>query len=534
MKLTAEQQQVVKTITGPVLVVAGPGSGKTATVVARVHYLVQQHQVKPVHILVISFTNKSAAEIKHRLADVHPWVGTFHALAWQILHTTKHLLLEHEQRIIVAQLIQQNPVWNISMRTALQTLTRERADRSRTPSALTKAYQAVLAEQSAIDFDEVLLQAVALLEHNADLRQHYQTLWQYVMVDEMQDTNPIQNELLGLFINQSANLCVIGDPDQAIYGFRGATIDHLLNFSKQYPASQQLTLSNNYRSSATIVQAAAGLIAHNQDRFIQHSKAIQPAGSLITVIQPAAITATIEQLIGGSSHQQIDQHHQLGNVDQSYSFGDMAIIVRFNYLGRQLQKKLTAAGLPHQLVGETNFFERLEIRTILEVLEKNITTDSSLSQQLQQCVTAEQAHYSIVQQQRLEQLLTLAMSYNDLPADVAYQQLHDQAALSRNEDYWNQQRDVITIITAHAAKGLEWPVVFIAGVEAGVFPAEPTEAERRLFYVAMTRAQQQLYLVSKADRPSIFLSELPDACLQHQLDQGSKKTKPTKPQLRLL
>lgn len=477
IQYNAQQQAAITAPLGPMMIVAGPGTGKTATIVGRIQYLIERAGIAPERILAISFTRKAAAELRKRVAMPAVTTTTIHALALQLIR-------------------EQQPEYLVTDET----------------------------------LEHLIIDCLTVLRAQPAYLKNVQARWQSVLVDEFQDVDAEQAELIDLLTAAHNNLCVIGDPDQSIYGFRGATRDVLLHFSERYPAAQTYFLQDNYRSQANIIDAATALIQHNQLRFSQITQATKPAGSQIqhtlapTAIHEAqAVLDRIQQAVGASDHLAIDRVGDVAAAHATratnYSFSDIAIIYRLNAVGDQIERVIAESGLPYHRIGQVGVFELLAVREFIQQLPNiALATTHTLAQQLPP--EFQTPHY--------DDFRALIESYDDLSAAAARRALLDHALIARPEDDWQAGHNALTLLTAHAAKGLEFPMVCMVGAEEGIFPYTEAaecdrEEERRLFYVAMTRAQNDLHIFSALQRllfgkihtreSSAFMHELPPTLL---------------------
>lgn len=656
MELNADQHRAVTTLEGPVLILAGPGSGKTLTLVGRILVLIKTHRVSPENILAITFTQKAAQEISKRLHSFLgenaqlPLVSTFHAFAFHWLKQQSALWPEAasfqvissaDQKRLVKELLKEKPELNWTPKEALQLLTQLKSRPPQDNSSVDlqalnflQAYQARLQERNALDFDDLLWRTLELFKQYPERLSKEHNPFRYILVDEAQDTNPIQAELLHHLSQAHRNLCLIGDPDQAIYGFRGASLETFLNFQTVYPETQVCHLEQNYRSSRILVKASQALIEKNGQRLPKkmwtshEDHARIHITSVSTAWQEASfILNTIEQLIGGSNSLHAQEVSRTAVSETAYHFNDIVVLYRLNAVGRFLENSFAKAGLPYQRVGEIGFFERREILDVLAFLktfsEAKITCDLEawerilktfvpqfgktkwdafqarvkegemphlilesliseapfverwkravemaatlpVSKQIRMILEKFElkSHYedgTSKGQRRYDHLLELinvAIRYDSLEPEHGRRELLQLALFARPEDHFNPHREAITLMSVHAAKGLEFPVVFVAGLEEGIFPYLPAEdfdgeapngfagwratclpagrrepllmeEERRLFYVAMTRAKERLYLSHSEERalfdtkekgiPSRFLSEIPEEFVERSM-----------------
>ncbi len=430
---------------------------------------------------------------------------------------------------------------------------------------LAPAYAAAKRERGALDFTDLLLLPLALLAGHADLRLAYQQRWPHVFVDEYQDVNVFQYLLLRLLVPPGGDLCAIGDSDQAIYGFRGADVRYFLRFRQDYPGAGQISLSRNYRSTRTIVQASAQVIARNSLRSERTlwSDIAGPAQLELSTLPTSAAEAEyvverIEALLGGISHYSVDSGRSGDGTGANLGFNDIAVLYRTHAVGEELQQAFARSGIPYQRAARKDVYLRPDVRKVLALLtraaegvqseagladlacgtqpsthtlsseELPATLDPFLTEIAHATPTAVlllAAHFAGVHEEALARppwtlLLSHAREASDLPA------LLRAINLDREPDLYDPRAARVALMTAHAAKGLEWEVVFLIGCEEGCFPhpAAPADEERRLFYVAMTRARRHLYLSYARShlqhgerserRPSLFLQDISPELLQ--------------------
>lgn len=503
MNLDENQRKAISAVRGPVCVSAGPGSGKTRVLVERIAHLIENEGVAPRAILAITFTTKAAREmserVKERLAQKDeelPRIGTFHAFCFEILK-------EHGRRI------------GISADFSVAGESEEKFDEKKQG-------------EEKLSFDDLLVRTLELLDTHPDVLGLCQEKFTHIMVDEYQDTSAPQARLLELLAARHGNLCVIGDPNQSIYGFRGAQPQHFYDFPQRYPSAAIISLQKNYRSGRHIVQASDALIGRKYDRGLR-SLWVEREEDLPIRITCAAsasqeafhIIKTIQELVGGTEYEYLSPERD----DALFHFSDIAVLYRLNAIGHSLEGSFTRASVPHVIVGAVSFFDHPEIREALAILrEAEASEKTALSQSIRG--TGEKRAASDGGGDRLRELVQIATAHDQLPFQDAREKLLAEAALSRAEDDWQRRQNAVTLMSVHAAKGLEFPVVFVAGAEEGLFPYlkkgegdERLQEERRLLYVAMTRAKDRLYISHSNERiifgkkivtmPSRFLSEIP-------------------------
>jgi DNA helicase-2/ATP-dependent DNA helicase PcrA len=623
--LNPVQREAVTHTTGPLLVVAGAGSGKTRVLTHRIAHLVQDQGVSPFEILAITFTNKAADEMKHRVAElVGPvaekmWVSTFHSACVRILRRDAGRLGFPSSFTIYdaadAQRLTGYVIRDLGLdakkfppRSVHATISaaknddvgplayQERATTifERKISDVYVEYQDRLLKAGAMDFDDLLVNTVELFRRFPEVLEHYQRRFRHVLVDEYQDTNRVQNELVLMLAAQSGDVCVVGDADQSIYRFRGADMRNIIEFEEAFPDVTVVLLEQNYRSSQTILDAANAVIANNLTRKPKELWTESGPGEAI-VRYHADDEADEAQWIA----RQIMHLHDAG-----HTWGDCAIFYRTNAQSRVVEEYLMRVGIPYKVVGGTRFYDRREVKDALayvkavvnpadEVSVKRVLNtpkrgvgDSSvgrldayarshgltffdaLNEAAAAGVTGRavkgieeflglveglepfaaegpatlietamsrsgyvaelEAEHSIEAEGRIENLAELVGAARDFGA---VDEFLEQISLVADTDELGDDDSSVVLMTLHSAKGLEYPVVFLIGLEDGVFPhlraiGEPDELEeeRRLAYVGITRARQRLYLThawarmlhggTQYNPPSRFLDEIPEALVQ--------------------
>ena len=637
-RLNPEQQAAATHTETPLAIVAGPGTGKTRTLTVRIAHLIETLNAPPTSILALTFTNRAAQEMRERLTDLlgaersrQITVGTFHQLGAGLLQEfgeavgipqTFAILDEDDRQLLLKRACPElsarelrSAAEAISARknglTAEPSAERPGADSRQTAQpaecppdasavvgsqppndAAWERYQAALAEAGALDFDDLILRAVQLLEAEAAILQTIQARFGWISVDEYQDVNGAQYRLLRLLAAGGANLCVIGDPDQAIYGFRGADHRYFLSFAEDFPGGQRLYLERNYRSAQAILDAATQVISRNPDHqatalianFAEQVK-LDVYRAPTDKAEAEYVVHQVEQMVGGVSHFSLDSGRvDEGGLPEDRAFGDFAVLYRLNAQAKLLEEAFDRSGIPYETIGGASLAEQKPIREILALLWLTLTPDSrvhwervllegkgalaaegvaelatrqrSQSQSVPRGQPAEwRAALSGVplpglqrgaQRERLAQTLDLVRAladsaaaplseriqaaaagwaklrggeYSDAEAE-RIERLQGRAAPLRNRlqdflttmalqsgtDLYDQRADRVTLMSLHASKGLEFPVVFIVGCEEGLLPYLPpnrtrdTDEERRLFYVGMTRAQRRLILTHAGRR----------------------------------
>ncbi|NOZ72622.1 MAG: UvrD-helicase domain-containing protein [Chloroflexi bacterium] len=558
--LNEQQRAAVLNVDRPLIIVAGPGAGKTRTLTTRIAYLIKEKGVPPSQILAITFTNKAANEMVERLEALvgkelvqEMTIKTFHALGAMLLrHYAEHLALP-ANFVILADEARQNllkrvaPELSVKERTrALEHISARKnqlrdqewhGDDEALPESLFTAYQTALAAAQALDFDDLVTLPVHLLETRSDVLSEVQTRFRWISVDEYQDINYAQYRLLRLLTGGGANLCVIGDPDQAIYGFRGADYRYFLQFEQDYPDALRLHLQQNYRSTQLILDAAQQVIAHNPDRaattlfseFVDDVK-LELYQAPTDKAEAEYVVHQIEQMVGGTSYFSLDS----GRVDDdtqtvSHSFNDFAVLYRLNTLSRPLIEAFARSGIPYQTAGQTPFWARADVKEVLawlwllenpqSAVHQQMVTKRTAVEELRSrlgTVTVAKLIEEVGQTLQLKEELRREMVGQAQGFGTDLRAFLEMTVLGSETDFYDPRADRVTLMTLHAAKGLEFPVVFIIACEEGLLPyvrAQETPdiaEERRLFYVGMTRAQRKLIL-THARRRFLFGRQLESA-----------------------
>lgn len=609
MALNEMQQLAVETTEGPLLILAGAGSGKTTVLVNRVQHIVESGLAQPWQVLAITFTNKAAGEIRERLERAigseanSIWAFTFHSCCARILrrfgerlgyssHFTiydtddQKRVMKHCQKSLglTDKIIHHKSILS-EISSAKDSLIDADEYKSMSANDYRKAkiadcyelYQKELLKSDAMDFDDIIFNTVKLLEENDDVRELYQKQFKYVMVDEYQDTSHAQYILVSLLAGGYKNICVVGDDDQSIYRFRGATIENILSFEQQYKNAKVIRLEQNYRSTQNILDSANAIIANNKNRKGKSLWTSAGAGEKIILN-----TVNSER---DESDFIVDEI--MKNVAHGKKMSDHAILYRMNAQSRNLEITLTKSGIPHKIIGGNRFFDRKEIKDIVSyfavinnpadnvrlqriinvpkrgigetmfanVLE--IATGLGISA-FEVCERSDEFQKTLRSAQKLmgfagmikhfQALLEEGMNLSDLLQEVLdetkyfdyldedpetaedrknniselssmfikYQEEDEEfdlssfledVALVSDIDSYNETDDAVVLMTLHSAKGLEFPIVFIPGMEEGIFPGnqsiysdEDLEEERRLAYVGVTRAKEKLYLINARQR----------------------------------
>lgn len=609
MALNEMQQLAVETTEGPLLILAGAGSGKTTVLVNRVQHIVESGLAQPWQVLAITFTNKAAGEIRERLEKAigseanSIWAFTFHSCCARILrrfgerlgyssHFTiydtddQKRVMKHCQKSLglTDKIIHHKSILS-EISSAKDSLIDVDEYKSMSANDYRKAkiadcyelYQKELLKSDAMDFDDIIFNTVKLLEENDDVRELYQKQFKYVMVDEYQDTSHAQYILVSLLAGGYKNICVVGDDDQSIYRFRGATIENILSFEQQYKNAKVIRLEQNYRSTQNILDGANAIIANNKNR----------KGKSLWTSAGAGEKIILNTVNSERDESDFIADEILKNVARGRKMSDHAILYRMNAQSRNLEITLTKSGIPHKIIGGNRFFDRKEIKDIVSyfavinnpadnvrlqriinvpkrgigetmfanVLE--IATGLGISA-FEVCERSDEFQKTLRSAQKLmgfagmikhfQALLEEGMSLSDLLQEVLdetkyfdyldedpetaedrknniselssmfikYQEEDEEfdlssfledVALVSDIDSYNETDDAVVLMTLHSAKGLEFPIVFIPGMEEGIFPGnqsiysdEDLEEERRLAYVGVTRAREKLYLINARQR----------------------------------
>jgi uncharacterized protein (TIGR00375 family) len=559
--LDNDQRAAAEIIEGPLLIVAGPGSGKTRTLTHRIAHLVAERGVVPESCLAITFTRRAAAEMRERLAQLAPGcanqipIHTFHSLALTILrehpdaaglHRGFRIASEPERIAALAETMNVTAVRAQRLLRAISLARRTPGPASPDLTEAMTAYRHALGLRNWIDFDDLIRLAVRTLATDPTLARLYRARFRSISVDEFQDVDEQQYRLVKLIAPPGANICAIGDRNQAIYGFRGADSSCFTRFQEDYRPAV-VALSRNYRSSGTIVSASAQIIAPGDhaiaavvrdmhERITIHASATERA-------EAEFVVATIERMLGGHSFFSLDSGRG-GGAQTNVSFADVAVLYRTEAQSEALCEALARSGIPFKTSTHAPLAEEPSCRALLADIDKDST--QPLGAQLRAAAEGLQGQ-DVIDAAALEaarqRLTALAgMCGYDLARFL------DAVALAGQADLWDAKADRVSLLTLHAAKGLEFTVVFIVGMEDGLLPlhwGEPDETtlaeERRLFYVGMTRARDRLILSRALRRrragrvreqaASPFLADIEQELVQFQRTQGPRK--PEDRQLRL-
>lgn len=583
------QQQAVKATEGPVLVLAGAGSGKTRVLTYKIAYLIAEKDIEPTNILGVTFTNKASGEMIERIQKLlnhepmtinhKPIMGTFHSICAKILRKSGHNIglslgfsiydevdsLDAIKEAMKNLNLATQKINPSAVRHTISSAKNELISEIEYPqyargyfqenvAKIYIEYQKILSTNQALDFDDLIMQTIKLFLTVPQVLSHYQTLFKYILVDEYQDTNAAQYQFIKLLAKAHRNLCVVGDFSQAIYGFRGADYRNMLKFEKDYPEAKVFNLEQNYRSTQVILDAAHCVISQNRTHPILKLWTEKKEGNKITVYEARS---EIDEAIFV-----LDQIKKL-NLPL-FSF---AVLYRTNAQSRSLEEVFLKAGIPYKLVGGVSFYERKEIKDVLAYLRLLQNPKDSVSKKRIEKIGKGRAQkfWELIDQPKIQKLSTLDLldailtntgylAYLDDGTEQGKLRIENVKELrSVAEQFPNlaqflenvsliqdrympegtmgeKTHNAVTLMTIHASKGLEFPVIFLVGLEEGLFPHARSmlnvvelEEERRLAYVAITRAKQHLFLSYARSRlyfgqrsnnlVSRFLSSIPEKLL---------------------
>ena len=636
------QQQAVFTTEGPLLILAGAGSGKTTVLVNRISYILRSGLCKPWQILAITFTNKAAGELKERICNAVPdggadiWAATFHSTCARILRRygdrigySSHFTVygTDEQKKLIKDILKQLNIDEkiLPAKSVLSEISKAK-DKMQTPQDMLKEaeydnrkasiakaydlYQTRLKTADTMDFDDMLSNTVLLFEQCPEILEYYQNQFKYIMVDEYQDTNRVQYKFISMLAEKYGNICVVGDDDQSIYKFRGATIENILSFENTFKGAKIIRLEQNYRSTQNILNAANEVISNNTMRKGKTLWTENAVGDKIEVH-----TSDTEREEASFIAKTI-----LDGVAEGRKFSDYAVLYRMNAQSNAIEQALSRSGIPHRLIGGHRFYDREEIRDmvaylqvinnphddvrisrIINVPKRGIGTTtvshaadiaasvgesiysvisnaedypqlSRAASKLKEFVSlidglidAEQSgDYSLaelynlviehtdyenylrtekenpdVRIENIEELSSNIIKFEeDYGEDATLSAFLEEISLQTDIDNYDSEADTVVMMTMHSAKGLEFPVVFIAGMEDSIFPSiasmmnpEELNEERRLAYVGITRAKEKLYLTKTRSRmlfgstthnkASRFINEIPENLIEFTGDRHS-------------
>ncbi|WP_066547146.1 UvrD-helicase domain-containing protein [Clostridium sp. AT4] len=634
--LNPMQKEAVLHTEGPLLILAGAGSGKTRVLTHRIAYLIEEKEVNPWNILAITFTNKAAGEMRERVDSLvgfgaeNIWVSTFHSTCVRILrryiehlgYTTSFSIYDSDdQKTLMKQVFKtldidtkqykERSVLGIISSVKDKLISPEefllnagQDFRQKKVGEIYREYQNQLKKNNALDFDDLIVKTVELFQNDSQILDYYQERFRYIMVDEYQDTNTAQFKLISLLASKYGNLCVVGDDDQSIYRFRGADIENILSFEQTFPGARVIKLEQNYRSTQNILDAANGVIRHNRGR---KEKSLWTANG------------TGDEILFKQFDDARDEADYIARQirDSEFSYQDQAVLYRTNAQSRLLEERCIFYNVPYRLVGGVNFYQRKEIKDILAYLktvangvddlsvlriinvpkrgigatsmgrvtmfasEHGMSLYSALREarmvpglgkavekigrfiSQMECfrAMAQSEEYSIqdlieaileetgyeeelkaegeieaeTRMENIQELINKAAAYEEDSQHPSLDEFLEQVALVADIDNVDSSEDRVTLMTLHSAKGLEFPKVYLAGMEDGLFPGmmavssdDPTdmEEERRLCYVGITRAKKELVITAARKRmthgetryckPSRFVEEIPAELLKEE------------------
>lgn len=625
------QIKAVETTEGPLLIVAGAGTGKTRVITHRILNLIRKG-VAPHSILAITFTNKAATEMRERVGILlsedkglnipismteRPFMSTFHALGVHIIKENAHLLglTRHftifdrgDSKRAIKESMEQSSIdpKKFDPGTVLNMISRAKGDgigrlayldhakgfMEEMVAGIWEKYDAILFKEKALDFDDLLLKTADLLAKHETVRKHYAEVWKYIHVDEYQDTNRVQYKIVSYLAQTHHNLCVVGDADQNIYSWRGATIENILNFEKDYPDATVITLEKNYRSTKNILAAANNVIEKNR---------LRKKKTLFTDNDPG------EKISLNVSYTEADEARNIADaakalMEKGTEARSIAVLYRTNFQSRVLEESFIKKNVPYQMIG-VRFFERKEVKDVLSYIRASLNRSSwndigrvinvptrgigkatiakvmsekeellppamrvklanfwklleDIKKEIMEKKPSEAVKF-VIQESGIEralqggnaddeekllnirELVTVASGYDHLAPQEGMEAFLMNAALATDQDELKKDHDAVKLMTVHASKGLEFDHVFIAGMEQDLFPFKhmqdedindaEEEEERRLFYVAITRAKKQVHLsytiirsiygAQKVNTPSEFIDDIEKNLIEEQVPE---------------
>ena len=634
-QLNDSQKAAVKAVDKPVLIFAGAGSGKTRVLTHKIAFLIKEDIVKAEEILAVTFTNKAAEVMKQRVTKLMKNkvqeinIGTFHSICARILRneisklgfSKDFAIYDRTDQISLLKLIlaEENIPKNILMPKTVRNKISYFKSQLINPNHAMKAvktaqdksiidvytsYNNLLKENNAVDFDDLLNFPLDIFNNHPRILNKYQKLWKYILVDEYQDTNKAQFLLVKMLAEKHRNICVVGDDDQSIYGWRGADIRNILDFEKDFPECETYTLENNYRSTNQILHAAQSVVRNNSDRVDKDLLSVNGEGDLIGVIE---------------THDEMEEADAVINALEKEikmkkrTFNDFSVLYRTNSQSRALEDSFRRSAIPYKIIGGTRFYERKEVKDVLGYLRLIVNLKDTISlrrvinfpprgiglKTVDKCfiqsvkdnkklfdvlknpepmkIRGKQgdsliAFYKLIKKynellpklnaselaralveevgilkfykrqdniednERYNNVLEILNSIDEIVERKSNASINDfleEVSLLTDIDEWNNDDNFVTMMTVHSSKGLEFPVVFLTGLEDGLFPLsialnekEIMEEERRLFYVALTRSQDMVYLLYATDRRrsgsdswggivSRFVKEIPEVYLEN-------------------
>ena len=565
--LDSDQRRAAEMIAGPLLIVAGPGSGKTRTLTHRIAHLIRNHHVRPEHCLAITFTRRAADEMRERLHRLLPAVAdtiplfTFHALGMSVLQehwnaaglqrgfrvasdAERQRLLRETLGVSARQARRLLSAISVAKRTGQPPAEARQAD-------IYRRYQQELDARNLVDFDDLIGRTIQVFESDTGLRDAYRAQYQWVCVDEYQDVDEQQVRLIKLLVPPDGNICAIGDPDQAIYRFRGADVRLFAQFTTDFPGARVVRLARNYRSDSNIVHLSSQVIAPSGSEQ-KSTPVLADTPSLITLHEARTekaeaefVVHAIEALLGGHSFFSIDSGRSQDAEDRAVSFSDIAVLYRTEAQAEAVVEALHRSGMPFQKHAHTRLLDHPGVALLIDTLREQPGAGTLVARLEAACEKAEATGAGEETRAALELLQPVARECGD---DL--DRFLSTLALETQVDTWDPRADRISLLTLHAAKGLEFPVVFIVGCEDGILPltwgkaeAADLEEERRLFYVGVTRAKTKLYLCHAQKRrwrgtvqamsASPYLADIEEHLLERRRSQLSGRGKKKADQLEL-
>lgn len=643
-ELNTRQKEAVETMSGPLLILAGAGAGKTKTIAHRILHLVT-NGIEPSKILAITFTNKAAKEMRERIMGLlkannglnspismnqSPFVSTFHALGVKIIKENsilaglpRHFTIfdRNDSKRAVKEALEdlQLDTKQYEPGAILNAISREKGNGvtvseyigklsggqqefyQKTVGHVWEKYEKILVKEKSVDFDDLLLKTFLLMKKNHQIREKYHSTWEYIHIDEYQDTNKVQYELAMMLTGKDRNIAVVGDIDQMIYGWRGADIQNILNFERDYSDAKVVVLEENYRSTQTILAAANNVIQKNVLRRKKNLFTKNGEGEKIGLF--ISYTEKEEARIIADSARDL--------IEKGVNPKEICVLYRANFQSRVLEEALLNKNVPYQILG-VRFFERKEIKDTLSFIKASLNRESSgdisrvinipprgigkvtmikilagqkesmpatmrikvsqffdLLDRIKSVVTTSRPSDTIKyilretgmetmyrngsaeEQEKLEnlrELATVATQYDSLTPEEGIEALLSNAALATDQDELEKDHDAVKLMTVHASKGLEFDYVFIAGLEQDLFPHQrigkdeisqsEAEEERRLFYVALTRARKKVFLsyaqlrtiygAQKVNSPSEFISDIGDEHLEPEVENSDDRPRGVK------
>ena len=631
--LNKTQKEAVEAVNGPVLILAGAGSGKTRVLTHKLYHLVNEGLFKPEEILAVTFTNKAAKEMKERVlkllkaSDLNLSMGTFHSICARVLREdidvlgfSRHFAIydvkdqldlikvlfesfEISKNLITPnQLRNQISLFKNKMMEPKAVESKAKTILEKTVSKLYKEYQKNLKLNDALDFDDLLTFPLEIFKKKPSVLKKYQKRWKYILVDEYQDTNRAQFQFLTNLASAHENICVVGDDDQSIYGWRGADVSNILEFEKTFSSCKVFKLEKNYRSTQEILNAATAVVMHNDNRASKNLVAANGSGETLGLLETID-----EQEEASAVVSSIEKEIKLNKR----TFNKFSVLYRTNAQSRALEESFIRQGIPYNIIGSVRFYERKEVKNVIAYLRLVVNLKDTISlrriinfpargigaKTIDKCV--EQAKKDKIefidvlknpnnmeirgkQADALFKFYNIIIKYHDLRKKLSASELArslveeigilthfkeskepdakdrfdnvaelltsieefsvrnpdselstflENVSLQTDIDNWNDTDNRVTLMTIHSSKGLEFPVVFIAGMDEGLFPLfrslddkSELEEERRLFYVALTRAEEKVYLLYATNRrrmgaetvnglPSRFINEIPEEAL---------------------